>query len=313
MLRRQILRCTGAALTGLSFAARTGAEAASAAAAAGSGAASGARFGPLSPEFAPPPTLAPIRARPDRLIDISVCTRPFRAQGPRLESERLHGKIVVHHYGHGGSGWSLSWGSAKAALPMILAPRQRQIAVVGCGAIGLTTARVAQRAGLRVRIYCKDMPPQVRSSLATGVWSPDSRVCTSEFATPEFMARWEAMARTSFKVYQTLLGLPGDPVEWRDGFFLSDVPFDQEIEEPDRGEPEYPELENLRVTCAHVPSRLTLASTRSVSATFAASLNCSSISRATSACCWRNFCARAASSCNASSGIRASSGRCAST
>jgi len=139
----------------------------------------GARFGPLSPEFAPPPTLAPIRARPDRLIDISVCTRPFRAQGPRLESERLHGKIVVHHYGHGGSGWSLSWGSAKAAMPLILAPRQRQIAVVGCGAIGLTTARVAQRAGLRVRIYCKDMPPQVRSSLATGVWSPDSRVCTS--------------------------------------------------------------------------------------------------------------------------------------
>ena len=245
MQRRQVLRFTGAALTGLSFAARTGAEAASAASAAGSGAGSGARLGPLSPEFAPPPTLAAIRARPDRLIDISVCTRPFRAQGPRLESERLHGKIVVHHYGHGGSGWSLSWGSAKAALPLILAPRQRQIAVVGCGAIGLTTARVAQRAGLRVRIYCKDMPPQVRSSLATGVWSPDSRVCTSEFATLEFMARWEAMARTSFKVYQTLLGLPGDPVEWRDGFFLSDVPFDQEIEEPDRGEPEYPELENL--------------------------------------------------------------------
>jgi glycine/D-amino acid oxidase-like deaminating enzyme len=195
-------------------------------------------------EFAAPAPLAPIRARPDRIIDIAVATRPFRPQGPRIEAERLHGKTIVHNYGHGGSGWSLSWGSAKEALPLILATREKQIAVVGCGAIGLTTARIAQRAGLRVRIYCKNRPPEVRSAAATGVWSPDSRLCTAEHATPEFVQRWETMARASFKTYQSLLGLPGQPVEWHDGYLLSDIPFDQPLPLAQGDEePEYAELE----------------------------------------------------------------------
>lgn len=196
--------------------------------------------------FAPTPVLAPVRARPDRLIDIAVCTRPFRPQGPRLESEHRYGKTIVHNYGHGGSGWSLSWGSAKLALPLIEATREKQVAVIGCGAIGLTTARVAQRAGLRVRIYARERPPEVRSSAATGVWSPDSRICTAEHATPEFVQRWEAMARASFKVYQSLLGLTGDPVAWHDGYLLSDIPFDEPLPAPpvEDIEPEFAELEH---------------------------------------------------------------------
>ena len=31
----------------------------------------------------------PIRARTDRIIDIAVCLRPFRAAGPRIETEAL--------------------------------------------------------------------------------------------------------------------------------------------------------------------------------------------------------------------------------
>lgn len=203
--------------------------------------------GPASaaaPEFAAPAALAPMRATPDRLIDISVCTRPFRPQGPRIEAEQRFGKTLVHNYGHGGSGWSLSWGSARLAVALALTTREKRLAVIGCGAIGLTSARVAQRAGLRVRIYCKDRPPDVRSSAASGVWSPDSRLCTSEHATPAFAQRWEAMARSSFRTYQSLLGLPGDPVRWHDGYVLSDVPFDQPLPAPDHDEePDYPELE----------------------------------------------------------------------
>ncbi|HXD08304.1 MAG TPA: FAD-dependent oxidoreductase [Burkholderiaceae bacterium] len=196
---------------------------------------------PTPGTFASPQPPARMRASVDRIVDISVCTRPFRAQGPRIEAQRLHGKTLVHHYGHGGSGWSLSWGSARVALPLVLATRERRIAVIGCGAIGLTTARVAQRAGLRVRIYCKDRPPEVPSSAATGLWSPDSRICTSEYASPAFAQQWEAMARSSFKTYQSLLGLPGEPVQWRDGYVLSDIPFDQPLTNDD-GEPEYPDL-----------------------------------------------------------------------
>ncbi|MFO3705464.1 FAD-dependent oxidoreductase [Xanthomonas codiaei] len=199
----------------------------------------------LSARFAAAPPLVPMRASVDRIIAIDGCTRPFRAQGPRIEAERTGRKTVVHNYGHGGSGWSLSWGAAEHALRLVRAADAdaRELAVIGCGAIGLTTAVVAQRAGLRVRIYARERLPDVRSFYATGVWSPDSRVCTSAYADADFKTRWEEMARISFRRYQTLLGLPGEPIEWRDGYVLSDLPFDQPIASAEAHEPDYPPLE----------------------------------------------------------------------
>ena len=94
-----------------------------------------------------PPTLAPVRAHADRLFDITVCLRPFRAQGPRIEAEQIGDTLVVHNYGHGGSGWSLSWGSATMAMQKALVNSPAQVAVIGCGAIGLTSAIMAQRVG----------------------------------------------------------------------------------------------------------------------------------------------------------------------
>ena len=41
----------------------------------------------------------------------------------------------------------------------------KTIAVLGCGAIGLTTAIQAQRKGMKVTIYAKERPPYVRLSL----------------------------------------------------------------------------------------------------------------------------------------------------
>jgi glycine/D-amino acid oxidase-like deaminating enzyme len=173
-----------------------------------------------------PGGLAPlpkVHAQTNRIIAISVCTRPFRAQGPRIEAERLGRKLVVHNYGHGGTGWSLSWGSSAIAVALAKANRARELAVIGCGALGLTSALVAQRAGFKVRIYAKDRPPDVRSSYATGHWSPSSRFCTAENATPELVQRWEDMARTSFRTFQHMLGLPGDPIEWCDGYYLREL------------------------------------------------------------------------------------------
>lgn len=177
-----------------------------------------------STRFAPPPQLHPIRASPDRIIAMDVCTRPFRAQGPRIEVETVGTRTVVHNYGHGGSGWSLSWGSAAEALRLVRVTGTRTLAVVGCGAIGLTTALVAQRAGLQVRIYARERLPNVPSAFATGVWSPASRIATVQAATPAFEQRWRAMAQTSFRTYQTLLGLPGEPVSWHDFYHLRGGP-----------------------------------------------------------------------------------------
>ena len=182
--------------------------------------ATGATAGPLA--AAPALRIAPIRASVDRLFDVTVCLRPFRAAGPRLEAEEIGRALVVHNYGHGGSGWSLSWGSAEQAVAMAMTRSPARIAVVGCGAIGLTSAITAQEAGAQVTIYARDLLPQTRSARATGAWTPDSRIALAS-AGPAFAARWEAMARTSWKTYRRYLGLPGDPVEWIDRYVISDA------------------------------------------------------------------------------------------
>src|SRR3984885_6145646 len=96
---------------------------------------------------APPLQLVPVRASTDRITRITVCTRPFRAQGPRLGTEQIGSKLVVHNYGHGGSGWSLSWGSSGIAVRKAMAGGERDIAVIGCGALGVTSPLLLQRGG----------------------------------------------------------------------------------------------------------------------------------------------------------------------
>ena len=183
----------------------------------------GLRTGGRTPPT-PPLNLAPLRASTDRITQITVCTRPFRAQGPRLDVEQIGQKVVVHNYGHGGSGWSLSWGSSDIAVRKAMTAGAQEIAVIGCGALGLTSGILAQRAGARVTIYAKDLPPNVRSSLASGLWTPDSRICLEESATPDFKQLWAGMARKSYQTYQSLLGLPGNPVEFIDNYYVSDEP-----------------------------------------------------------------------------------------
>src|SRR5258706_553292 len=169
------------------------------------------------------PKLMPIRASVDRIFRVRVCLRPFRAAGPRLDVERVGDKTVVHNYGHGGSGWSLSWGSSSIAVEKAMAAGQRDVAVIGCGALGLTSAILLQRAGAKVTIYAKERPPEVRSARATGSWTPDSRIALTNSVAPDFPALWEKMCRTSFHVYESYLGMAGNPVEWMDRYALSDV------------------------------------------------------------------------------------------
>jgi D-amino-acid oxidase len=51
-----------------------------------------------------------------------VGLRPFRHSGVRLGAERLgDGRLVIHNYGHGGSGFTLSWGCAAATVALATA------------------------------------------------------------------------------------------------------------------------------------------------------------------------------------------------
>lgn len=167
-----------------------------------------------------------IRAEVDRLERITVCTRPFRAQGPRIELEQIGAKRVVHNYGHGGSGWSLSWGSAELVVPLALSGGERHVAVIGCGALGLTAAIALQRAGAEVRIYAKDLPPDVRSSWATGLWSPDARVALAGAAGAVgavFADRWEKMARASWAEFGQFTNRQGSAITFHSRFLLSEL------------------------------------------------------------------------------------------
>lgn len=52
-----------------------------------------------------------------RVLAERVGLRPFRKSGVRLERGQLRdGRTVIHNYGHGGAGFTLSWGCARAVL-----------------------------------------------------------------------------------------------------------------------------------------------------------------------------------------------------
>ena len=191
------------------------------------------------------PVLPPIDVRMARITNISVCLRPFRAAGPRMDVETVGNKRVVHNYGHGGSGWSLSWGSAAIAAAKAMEGGTRDVAVIGCGAIGLTSAITLQRAGARVTIYAKERLPQTRSARATGTWSPASRIADVARMGDGFPALWEQMARASWAAHLGYVGMAGEPVLWSDLYILHDA---------DRSLPSPPPAG--AIDFAHFPGRL---------------------------------------------------------
>ncbi len=55
-----------------------------------------------------------------RILRERVGLRPFRRSGVRLERERLRdGRTIIHNYGHGGSGFTLSWGCAENVFAIV--------------------------------------------------------------------------------------------------------------------------------------------------------------------------------------------------
>jgi D-amino-acid oxidase len=52
-----------------------------------------------------------------RVLAERVGLRPFRKSGVRIERGQLYdGRTVIHNYGHGGAGFTLSWGCAREVL-----------------------------------------------------------------------------------------------------------------------------------------------------------------------------------------------------
>src|SRR5262249_54121681 len=134
-----------------------------------------------------------------------VGLRPYRSEGFVVRADRLGDKLVIHNYGHGGAGVTLSWGTASLAVDFVRdAPRER-FAVLGCGVNGLSTARLLQRRGGAVTIYAKAMPPETTSNVAGALWLPTS-VFNPEKVRPEFLEQFRTACQISNRAFQLLVG-----------------------------------------------------------------------------------------------------------
>lgn len=111
----------------------------------------------------------------ENILAYNAGIRPYRTSGMRIEIEELHGKSIIHNYGHGGAGISLSWGSAQEAIGLMYAhyaPKAGStIAIMGAGVMGLSVANQLLDQGYNVKIYAKDFE-DTTSVVAAGLWEP---------------------------------------------------------------------------------------------------------------------------------------------
>lgn len=149
--------------------------------------------------------LPPVRVSDDRVIRNIVGLRPFREEGFVVRAEPLGDKTIVHNYGHGGGGVTLSWGTGKLAIDLGLPGHSGPVAVLGAGVVGLTTARLVQEAGFPVTIYAAELPPATTSMIAGGQWHP-SFVFRRRALTPAFEAQLGAACGYAYRRFQVYAG-----------------------------------------------------------------------------------------------------------
>ncbi|HEX6729219.1 MAG TPA: FAD-dependent oxidoreductase [Pyrinomonadaceae bacterium] len=196
-----------------------------------------ARSQALATAFETQRRFAAVKVSRDRVIREVVGLRPFRPSGFVVAAERVAEKLLVHNYGHGGGGVTLSWGTASLAVdlardflntrpvrrPSRLASHARRFAVIGCGVSGLSTARLLQQRFQdgpgTVTIYAKDLPPNTTSNIAGANWSPTS-VFDPQRTTTTFNDQFRQACQISNKTFQLLIGAEYG-VRWIETFELS--------------------------------------------------------------------------------------------
>jgi D-amino-acid oxidase len=205
--RRAFLRRTSAAAAGLILT---------------SGCATTGGTGAVSPPARRVRPLVPVRVAPERVTRTLAGLRPYRPSGFVVRAQRFGDRTVIHNYGHGGGGISLAWGSSELAAELAgefaAETGERRFAVLGCGIMGLTTARLLQDRGFQVTLYAKDLPPHTTSNIGGGQWSPFT-VSQAGETTPEFDRQFERAARLAHARYQLMVG-PRYGVRWIENYSL---------------------------------------------------------------------------------------------
>jgi glycine/D-amino acid oxidase-like deaminating enzyme len=161
----------------------------------------------------PPRAFAPVLSRRARITRTLVGLRPFRAQGFRLEAEAFGAKTVIHNYGHGGSGVTLSWGTSQRAAAMAAETGAEDIAVLGAGVMGLTSALILARGGRSVTVYADVMHPHTTSNIAGALWLP-SGLYDPSVASEDFRRLNGEITREAHRGFLPFVNRPGYGVRW---------------------------------------------------------------------------------------------------
>ncbi|MCC7125998.1 MAG: FAD-dependent oxidoreductase [Acidobacteria bacterium] len=165
------------------------------------------------PARRPMVVLPRVHASWDRVIRTTIGLRPHRPGGFVLKADKLDGKTLIHNYGHGGAGMSLSWGTASMAADLALEQPVRQAAVIGGGVVGLTTTRELIRRGFEVTLYAATLPPDVTSNWSLAGFTPTSGLSTAAARTPEWTAQFQTAVDIAYRRLQLLVG-PHYGISW---------------------------------------------------------------------------------------------------
>ncbi|CAN5750102.1 FAD-dependent oxidoreductase [soil metagenome] len=191
---------------------------------------------------------AHVKVARNRVIRTVVGLRPFRSEGFLIEAERLGQKLLVHNYGHGGAGVTLSWGTSSLAVDLAIdfqtrpgavdrrlgvlqlgkpmssrrgvrtRNTNRRFAVLGCGVIGLSTALLLQQRFQdgegTVTIYAQNLPPNTTSNIAGALWYPTASFDPQQISA-KFLEQFRAACQISNRAFQELVG-PEYGVRWTD-------------------------------------------------------------------------------------------------
>ena len=166
-------------------------------------------------------SLPVVRASWDRIIRTTVGLRPYRPAGFVLKASKLDDRLLIHNYGHGGTGHSLSWGCGAVAADWALSQSGRSAAVIGCGTVGLAVARQLQRRGFAVTIYTKAVPPDTTSNMALAGFTPTSGLVDPDLRSSAWDAQFRQVAEIAFREWQLLVG-SSYGVSWLDAYSTFD-------------------------------------------------------------------------------------------
>ena len=166
--------------------------------------------------------LPAVNASWDRVIRTTIGLRPHRPSGFVLKADKLDGKTLIHNYGHGGAGMSLSWGTASMATDLALPHTERKAAVLGSGVVGLTSARELQRHGFDVTIYAATVPPDTTSNMSLAGFTPTSGFVDNDKRTPEFDAQFRQAVVIAYRRLNLLAG-PSYGITWISNYQPTDI------------------------------------------------------------------------------------------